>query len=257
MAQKIKIADEDRERYLREIITKAKVLLQRPFDSRTTAITIPLEKQDIKITTKPKIIFSTTAYEKCKTLIKECSGEVGWQGFVERNGNTFLIKDIIVYPQTVTSVTVQTDEAEYAQWLLQLNNQQISELRFQCHSHVNMGVTPSATDLELYDNYLANLKDDDYYIFMIMNKKGDVNAWLYDLKENKKYFRSDLIITHENDMTGWWQKTKSLLKTPQPTEYYFSNIDDETDIYSRYFEGTDIRNLNKTKQSRRKGGKRK
>ena len=33
-------------------------------------------------------------------------------------------------------------------------------------------------------NHLKTLKDDDYYIFMIINKRNDINMWIYDLKTN-------------------------------------------------------------------------
>ena len=42
------------------------------------------------------------------------------------------------------------------------------------HSHVNMGTSPSATDTKLQEDHLAQLQDNDFYIFLIVNKKREI-----------------------------------------------------------------------------------
>lgn len=162
---------------------------------------------------RPQVIFTKEAYIKMNTLIEENTTEVGWHGTVIREGNTFTIMDILVYPQQVTGATVTTDEVEYGNWLhLQLLDEQINTLRFHGHSHVNFGVTPSGVDTTWYDQLLQTLSDEDYYITLIKNKKGDVFIELYDLKTNIIYETKDIdiIVQLETESLDDWYNTQMM-----------------------------------------------
>lgn len=194
---------------------------------------------------KPVVLFSEKAYIKMVQLIMKNSGEVGWHGTVTRQDNTFLISDIVVYPQTVTGVTVETDEVEYGNWLhMELSDEQINTLRFHGHSHVNFSPTPSGVDTTWYDNILQTLKEDDYYIFMIMNKTGEFWIELYDLKENKIYETKDIVVDvaiESEILSEWFENSKTKLKNkpavvstkgkaiyPKPYDW------DDYDLYDNY-----------------------
>ena len=152
-----------------------------------------------------------------RELVRNCPKEVGWHGFGEWIDDlTFKITDIVVYPQTVTGATVTTDETEYALWLLDISTEDLKTMRFQGHSHVNMACNPSSTDLDLYNKYLASLNKNDFYIFFICNKRGELNALLYDLKTNTKYTKTDLEIIKETDMSEWYETVKDYIKEPKP-----------------------------------------
>ena len=131
--------------------------------------------------------------------------EVGWHGIVVRKDNSFLIKDVMLYPQKVTGSTINTDETEYTKWTMDLDDDTINNLRFQGHSHVRMQTSPSNTDTTYYNALLQNLCKDEFYIFMIINKSLDVNLMLYDLKENVMYEKKDLIfkIAFKEDIHQW------------------------------------------------------
>ena len=63
---------------------------------------------------RPILWYTPEAWTKMTALIDEFSGEVGWQGSIERCGEAeWIVTDIFVYPQTVTSSHVDTDELEY------------------------------------------------------------------------------------------------------------------------------------------------
>lgn len=182
-------------------------------------VSFKLEMDKLTTVTKPKIIFTKDAYCKMLTLVNNNTGEVGWNGTVERDDLTFKITDILVYPQDVTGTTVTCDEIETGVWLNSFPNEIFNKIRFQAHSHVNMTVTPSSVDRAMYDKYESSVIDDgDYYIFMIVNKKGDFFVELYDTVSNKVYYYKDVDIEIEG-MSEFLEQAKSNIReykyTPQ------------------------------------------
>lgn len=139
--------------------------------------------------------FTPLAWLKMWSLVDSENGEIGWHGVVERDGLDFTVQDILMYPQYVTGVTVQTDDVEYGNWLMKdITEDQLNHLRFHGHSHVNMGTTPSGVDTTWYNEILQTLNNEDFYIFMIINKRREIFVEIYDLKNNKIYEKSDVII---------------------------------------------------------------
>ena len=63
---------------------------------------------------KATVIFTKMAWEKMQLLVKEFDKEVAWHGVAERceEKDTYLISDILVYPQEVTGSTVTTDQSK-------------------------------------------------------------------------------------------------------------------------------------------------
>ena len=147
---------------------------------------------------KARIFFTPMAYLKMVTLINSFDIEVAWHGVGRRYEETgvegdFLIEDIVVYPQTVTSTTVEMDEGEYAQWIMDnIEDERFNHIIMQGHSHVNMGTSPSGVDLQHQESILAQLTDDMFYIFLIWNKKLETNTRIYDLENNIYYDDKDI-----------------------------------------------------------------
>lgn len=143
-----------------------------------------------------RVLFEPEAYAKMLTLLHGFSDEVGWHGIVDRTSDKeFVIKDILVYPQMVTGVTVDTDQEEYQKWMMSLimnDEDTFNHLHMQGHSHVNMATSPSSTDNEFYNDILSQLSDEDYYIFMIFNKRLERTVKIYDLKNNILYENADI-----------------------------------------------------------------
>lgn len=145
----------------------------------------------IKAGQAPKLYMCSDAYVKMGSLIKECTDEIGWFGTVEQIEDGFVIKDIFVSPQTVTGSTVTSDEEEERKWRETLDDDTYNSLRFHGHSHVNMGVTPSTVDERYRSEIIANIPKDGFFIFLIGNKRGELNIEVYDLKENIVYDEKD------------------------------------------------------------------
>ena len=118
------------------------------------------------------IEFSTKAYFKTISYLTFCDKEVGWYGLIERGkkDNEFFVSDIFLYPQFVTAASVRSPQKEFAKWQDGFSAEDFKKLRFFCHSHANMVPTPSGYDLEVQQEITSQLHDDQFFVFMIMNK---------------------------------------------------------------------------------------
>lgn len=166
---------------------------------------------------KATVLFTETAWQKMQTLIREFDKEVAWHGVAERceEKDTYLISDILVYPQEVTGSTVTTDQNEYEMWLMKQEDDVFNNIRMQGHSHVNMSTSPSSVDLNLYEGILSQLDSDMFYIFMIYNKRGEKTVKLYDLRENILFETADVTVAVKEvgDLTGFLEEAKELVVT--------------------------------------------
>ena len=140
------------------------------------------------------VAFTLEALTKIRKYVDGTSKEIGWHGVVEHNRDTgtYLIKDVMLYPQIVTGATVQTDDGLYTKWLMEQTDEVFEKLRFQGHSHVRMGTSPSGVDLNYYQSILETLEDDEFYIFMITNKQGTITIWIHELFNNTIFETSDI-----------------------------------------------------------------
>ena len=168
---------------------------------------------------KAELHFTEQAYIKMMMLVYSSNNEVGWHGIARRDNNSvetsYTIEDILVYPQTVTGTHVDTDEKKYTQWLYSLPDESFERLRFQGHSHVNMSTTPSSTDRELYHKLLGDIPEDEFYIFLIINKRGEFSVFIYDLLKNRLFETGDVkLIVDDGDMNfnDFTQSAKDLVK---------------------------------------------
>lgn len=164
----------------------------------------PTEKAAaVSLPPAPRIIYTPMAWVKQFLLIMSQSGEIGWHGLVEvvdRDKNIYKITDIIVYPQMVSGATVTTDELVYSNWLGSQSDEIFNGLKAHFHSHVNMPTTPSGIDEADKDKIVEQLspdKPDQFYIFMIWNKKLEFSADIYDVKNHIRWQQKDISIEIE------------------------------------------------------------
>lgn len=173
---------------------------------------------------KPVIKFTEKALLIIKELVSQCEKEIAWNGLVNYDAgtNTYEVYDILIFPQVVTGTSVNVDETKYAMWLASLTNEQLAHMRFHGHSHVNMGVTPSGIDTG-YQNEMLQMQIKDYYIFMIFNKRGDMNACIYDVENNVAYENKDIIIESESQLNPYKDLVKGWIEdyvsAPAPVSY--------------------------------------
>ena len=144
------------------------------------------------------LYFTPMAWIKMTALVSRFETEVQWHGLVRRiSENEFEITDIIVPPHEVSGATVTSEYKPYIEWMDGLDDDTFNAVRFHGHSHVDMAVSPSSVDnkyrLDLVTQLPKPTGDDDvFYIFLIINKKHEWSAEIYDLANNALYDTSDI-----------------------------------------------------------------
>lgn len=159
----------------------------------TDAIKEQLEKTEVK---KPIVYMMANTYLKMLEYVMKCDTEIAWHGTVKRGEgdkkHIFFIKDVYLYPQKIAAATVQVDDTKYTQWSDTQDTETFNNRRFQGHSHVNMGTFYSGTDETNKKEFLQDLLDDDYYIFVVTNKRQEHNFEVYDLAQNIIFENKDI-----------------------------------------------------------------
>lgn len=186
---------------------------------------------------KVKVNISALAWGRMQSLVKGSSLEIAWHGIVDRTEDgAFFIEDITVPPQIVTSANVDVDDVRYSVWLAE--HPEFDRIRMQGHSHVNMGVSPSGVDLDYYDTVASQLGADDFYIFMILNKRGDMTCIVLD--GDIVYENSDVNVVVDGD---FYAEASKMVQRPKPKveikkkqEDFVYDIDDSLG-YSAYYGG--------------------
>lgn len=172
---------------------------------------------------KATLYFTELAYLKMKMLVESSSKEVAWHGLVKRHqqeANAFVVYDILIYPQKVTGVTVETDQEEYQNWLMGHDDDTFNNIRLQGHSHVYMNTTPSSVDRDLYEGIVSQLTGDMFYIFIILNKKGEKFIQIYDFMSNLVFDTEDVFMEVIDDNTGvkrFIEDAKGMIKAESNT----------------------------------------
>lgn len=181
------------------------------------------------------LYFTPTAWTKMQLLVKNFDKEVAWHGIAERgedpNADEYIISDILVYPQEVTTSTVETDQAEYEKWLCDLPDEVFNNLRMQGHSHATLGVSPSTVDTTHQGKILQQLDEDMFYIFLIWNKSNARWIKIYDFAKNTMFETSDVdvkIIGADFDSAAFMDEAKGLVKnrsytTPSGSGYGYGS----------------------------------
>ena len=159
-----------------------------------------------------------------RELVKQSDVEIQWHGLVKREKNKYRIYDIIVFPQLNSGARTETDEEEFAEWFtrLMMNNEElVQDIKMHGHSHVNMQVFSSDIDDEYQKKIIQNLKEDAFYIFLILNKKDEIHPIIYDIEKNLCYTGNEIeIIVNENKEYKEWAKEE--IKGKCKKKYYTS-----------------------------------
>lgn len=163
----------------------------------STKFTMSVDLKDVlpALLGTAQLLFSAKAYAKLAFLVTHNDKEVAAHGTVFRmepveQGSTFLVDDILVYPQEAAAATVESDDEAYGYWLSRQPDDVFNHLRFQAHSHVAMAVSPSGTDLSFYKKLMEQITD--FYIFFIINKRMEVWCEIYDLERNIYFENGDV-----------------------------------------------------------------
>lgn len=257
-----------------EYITEAVEAFKKALTSGKFAdgeVTFTKKLGDIK-DRKAKVIYKEIAWLKQNALVEQWDKEVAWHGIAKRGeGDTYIIEDILVYPQEVTGVTVTTDQEEYETWLMNHDDDTFNNIRMQGHSHVNMPTSPSGVDNSLYERILQQLDDTMFYIFMIWNKRGEKTIKIYDMSKNILFDTKDCEVEIDEDIgiQSFLNSAQELVKdkpavTTVTTKYNnyagYSGYQYQSEIYTPTYVSTKEENKKddkKEKKEERRKGKRK
>jgi hypothetical protein len=142
-----------------------------------TPTVLPLTKMEA-----PEVYFTAEAWRKVNYIVEQCSSEIAWLGIVDQltDGN-YLITKIYIPKQEVTGVTAEIDHDSMAKLVLKVmdDGYDVEQLRYHGHSHVNMGVVPSAVDQDHIAGYLEG-DQCDFFLRSINNKKGEMKMDIFD-----------------------------------------------------------------------------
>lgn len=226
---------------------------------------------------EPTIFITSAAYVKMRHLVDKTSTEIGWFGTVtkvESLPNTYIIDDILVYPQTVSGATCEQDEDKMFEFEMSLTTDQVNRKRFQGHSHVNMGVTPSGVDENFYKDLLTQVTD--YFIILVTNKHNAYHVRFYDVENNILYtdVPIHLMLDDGTEISTWYEEESNKLRTlvtqtqrpvnsnvagsmlsfsskyrqPQ-THYPYEELDDEDSEWNKWYDSVNktVETINKKK----------
>ena len=204
---------------------KDKVLneLKEFLSGKTYSDIAMIQEQFLRTKIMAQVHFVGDSWAKIQALVTECSKEIAWDGFVTRDEampNVFYIEDIIVYPQNVTSTTVTTDDAKWVDYENSIPDDLFNKKRFNGHSHVHMGVTPSGTDTTFRDQRMQNVTD--FYIFGIFNKKKEVELQIFDVENNIIYDDKDIEYYIPGTNATAWAKEQIKLNINETTTYQYN-----------------------------------
>lgn len=131
----------------------------------------------------PRVVIDLEAYKKMCYIVKMSNKEVGWLGFVEREGNTLLVQDVYLFRQQVGATTCEITPEGIDEMITELLQKEhgdyiVENLKLWGHSHVNMGTTPSSQDVLQLSQFEDN--GNDWFLGVIVNKKGSFNFTYID-----------------------------------------------------------------------------
>ena len=153
---------------------------------------------------EPKLYIDNVALDKMKEYIRQSSLEIGWLGTAEKVGNKkYMITDVFLFKQEVHSTTTEiTPEglSEFAMELMQQDNGMDiwNNMRVWGHSHVNMSTSPSGQDDKQMETFLEN--ENNFFIRIIGNKKGDFKIDIYDYEVGVLYENMKFDVIYDEDV---------------------------------------------------------
>lgn len=202
---------------------------------------------DICFNRPPMIKFTETAYRKMMALVNASNQEIAWHGLVRKLQNPLVyeVYDIVCYPQHTTAATVESDDDNYPMWIMKQPEEVWNNIHLQGHSHVNMGVSPSGTDVEnwtkLFDTVMAD-NTATFYIVMIINKAEKIYAKILDKELGVIFEDADVewCIDERVNYTAWAAETIKENITPKKYNYGIKthpSVMAGSTVYQQTFDG--------------------
>lgn len=167
----------------------------------------------------PIVAVTPLAMGKMQSYVSLCSMEVSWMGHISVENGVHVIDDVFLIDQEVAAATCSFTEEGLSKFMVDMIQEKgidyYNEICVWGHSHVNMPTSPSAQD----EKQILEWKDRDYFIMLILNKRGDVHCEFYDFKNNIAY-RSlpvQMFVPNHDQIHQQAQKDiKAFVRQPKP-----------------------------------------
>lgn len=189
------------------------------------------------LTIPPKIVASRKAIEAIKHIVKIAPQEAQWFHSVTRDEdeNILRIGEELYIPEQVCSATeVDTDSMMMVKFFKELMsnygadaaNKIVASMSCWCHSHHNMGVSPSGQDVKQFNTLVRQIIDQStptWQIMLIFNKKDEFYSRIYDPVSGNIYEGIEIAV-EENayDFSYISAAAKEKFKSPAPKQVAFA-----------------------------------
>jgi hypothetical protein len=190
------------------------------------------------LTIPPKIVATRKAIEAIKHIVKIAPQEAQWFHSVIRdeNENTLRIGEELYIPEQVCSVTeVDTNSMMMVKFFKELMskygaddaNKIVASMSCWCHSHHNMGVSPSGQDVKQFNTLVRQIIDQStpsWQIMLIFNKKDEFYSRIYDPVSGNIYEGIEIVV-EENayDFSYISAAAKEKFKSPPARQVAFAS----------------------------------
>jgi len=185
-----------------------------------------------------KVILSPTAHLKMKYYIEEIDYEISGLGIVEKlNNGDLYVPDLFLFEQHVTGTETQLKASDvdkfYDDMLASVPENdpeareemfdKIGNIKLWWHSHVNMGVFWSGTDVATQNSLDIDVDTENWWLSIVGNKKGERKAKL-DVYKPHRMFMDDLeIVIGEDPALRETIKAEIEQKVTKPAPVVYQN----------------------------------
>lgn len=123
--------------------------------------------------TIPEAYITLEALGRVNEIVRQSDKEVGWMGQMIRQEHksgliTLTLFNPYVPRQIVSAATTDIDADGVAEYALAVKQPEL--IKWWGHSHVNMGITPSGTDMTTFHEHIEN-DPDNPFVMTIHNKE--------------------------------------------------------------------------------------
>lgn len=118
------------------------------------------------------LILANDTYPKIKEYVAQIDAEIGMFGYVTMDGSNFTVDEVFLVEQTVSGSHVDfADEGLDYAINRAIKDDRIEDLKFCCHSHVDMDAFWSGTD----DKMISGMNNGmtPYLVSLVINKRNE------------------------------------------------------------------------------------
>lgn len=170
-----------------------------------------IDRWFLELPKPPVIKITSDAYAMSMAYVDGCKKEIGWLCHVSEIGEEYVIDDCFLPEQEVAGATCEFTEAGTANVMTEVIQakgiEYYNQIKCWAHSHVDMAARPSGQDKQ----QILKWKENDYFIMLITNKKGEFYAEFYDFK-NKVAFNNLSVELYHPDQESYNRKAAEEIK---------------------------------------------